>query len=133
MAALRFPLAFLLVGCALGCGKTQKREPVALYPVTGQVLKNGKAVTAGYLRFLPEKDQAVVIVISEVKSDGTFELKTLREDKKRELGAPQGSYFVFYHPPGTDQKSVEPIKLTKMYKVMPQTNTFTIDIGSRKK
>src|SRR4051812_47263847 len=93
----RWAPLFVLFGLTVcGCGKAE--ELPALYPVRGKVVRNGKAVAGGNVKFEPVKGQGEIFSNAEVGSDGRFTLATHRRSLAGP-GAPEGSYRVVYVPP----------------------------------
>jgi len=115
------PLFVLLVA---GCGKSSGTLP-ELHSVKGGLVQSGKAVSGGFVRFMPDKE-GDFIVQSEVDAAGKFELQTVANSQKRK-GAPAGSYSVTYTPPGTDHKIA--IVTTKgTVSIVPGTHDLSVDL-----
>ena len=69
-------LAAILVGACWGCGSGSVVPPT-LIPVKGKVTYKGQPVTKGIVRFEPDGGFGRMAT-GELKSDGTFELSTLK-------------------------------------------------------
>jgi len=94
----------LLIFC-LGCGSNNPADVMpTLYPVTGKVIKNGRHVASGAIRFHTDKSQEAILVTGAVSDDGRFTLAT-RKGSRTAPGAPAGKYQIVYTPPITKQNS----------------------------
>lgn len=86
------------------------------------------------MRFHPEPDKPDFLINSEVASDGTFSLSTVRTTDKRgerRPGAPAGQYKVIYEPRLGDQTADryrEPVTLPKPVTIEAKSNQLTIDL-----
>jgi hypothetical protein len=74
-SAHAFALAAIFFGACWGCGSGSVVPP-SLIPVKGKVTYKGQPVTKGIVRFEP--DGYGRMATGELKSDGTFELTTLK-------------------------------------------------------
>jgi hypothetical protein len=70
-------MAFVLL--AVGCGDGRPSR----VPVSGRVLIDGKPLTFGYVRLVPENARAAT---AQIKPDGRFTLKTFEEGDGAVLG-----------------------------------------------
>jgi hypothetical protein len=121
----------LILGCSSDGGN--QRAFSDLHPVKGIVMQNGKPVTGGAIQFRPEPDSPGFVINSEVGSDGTFNLTTVRttdSSGERKTGAPKGNYKVTFVPPVVDQKTanVKAITLIKAITVEAKTNDLKIEL-----
>src|SRR4051812_40782169 len=69
-------LAAIVLGACWGCGSGNVVPP-SLIPVKGKVTYKGQPVTKGVVRFEPDSGFGRM-ASGELKSDGTFELATLK-------------------------------------------------------
>ncbi len=132
-------LTMALLGI-LGCGDSVKQPDFPdLHPVKGVVKLGGQPVKGGAVQFIPEPDRPEFLINSEVGTDGTFTLSTVRTtDNKgeRRPGAPAGNYRVTYTPMMTEQAAgaiIEPITTTQVLTVATGPNDLTIDLPAKKK
>lgn len=131
-------LTLVLLGI-WGCGPSTKQPDFPnLHPVKGVVKLGGQLVKGGTVQFVPEPDRPEFLINSEVGTDGTFTLSTVRTtDSKgeRRAGAPAGNYRVTYIPMLTDQKAggiVEPVTTAQIITVQEGPNDLTISYPARK-
>ena len=119
---------------ALGCtdGKPKGDLP-ALHPAKGKVVRDGKTVNGGSVRFHPDPEDLDLVVGGEVKADGSFELQTQHaQSQKKGAGAPAGTYRVTYFPPLGDQTtgpSPEPITPQQTQTIQAGNNELTVELG----
>jgi hypothetical protein len=128
-------LAFVVLGLGVaGCSAPPQPEFGELHPVTGVVKQDGKPVSGGVVRFRPDPDKPEFLINSEVASDGTFSLSTVRTTDKqgeRRPGAPAGQYKVTYEPKLGDQTADryrEPVTLPKPVTIEAKSNQLTIEL-----
>lgn len=126
-----FALAVVaLVGCH---GDKQPKFP-DLNPVKGTVKRAGKPASGGVVTFVAEPPSAEFLINSEVGSDGSYSLTTVRTTDKlgeRKPGAPAGTYHVTYAPPLGDQAAggqTEPSQLPSPVTVKAGDNNIPIDL-----
>ena len=123
-----------LVGC--GSGPSQPDFP-DLHPVKGVVKRGGQPVSKGVVQFAPDPAKSDFLINSEVGTDGTFTLTTVRTtDSKgeRKPGAPAGKYKVTFTPPLGDQTAggqINPIDVPTPATVAPGDNTLTIELPKK--
>ncbi len=130
-----FALALL---ASAGCG-TEAKQPdfPDLNPVKGVVTRSGRSVSGGSVRFTPDPAQSDFVVNSEVGTDGTFSLTTVRTtDSKgeRKPGAPAGKYKMTYTPPLGDQATggpTGPVELPTPVMVKVGDNNVTVDLPKK--
>ncbi len=128
---LVFLLAIIPMLAMSGCGKSALPKT---YPAAGvAVFENGATLKGGSLTFI-NVGQATAIVIGEIHSDGSFHLRTVK-DNEQAPGAPEGEYEVTVRlppRPGAEvleaHKGTPAIKLAKTYRVEPKENTFKIEV-----
>jgi hypothetical protein len=135
---LRLPrclLAAMLVAPVLGATGCSASKLPKTYPAVGTVYEGGQPLKGGSIQFLAT-GRPEVGVIGEIKSDGTFELRTIK-DNEQAKGAPEGEYHVTIRPAlpphlahdvMAAQKGMPEIKLTATVKVEPKENTFKIEL-----
>ncbi|MCX7664206.1 MAG: hypothetical protein N2112_01520 [Gemmataceae bacterium] len=123
----------------LGCNnESQQPDFPNLHPVKGVVKLGGQPVKGGTVQFVPEPDRPEFLINSEVSTDGTFTLSTVRTtDRKgeRRAGAPTGNYRVTYIPMISDQQAggiVEPVTTSQLITVQEGPNDLTISYPARK-
>jgi hypothetical protein len=104
------------------------------YSATGTVVYLGEQPMKGGSIQFSLADEPLMRVVSEIGVDGTFTLRTVK-DNSNAAGAPEGEYVVTVQPPSADDsrggiqgghKGVPSIALTKKYKVEAKQNTFKI-------
>jgi hypothetical protein len=120
-------LAILLIvlNATGGCRRNDE-EGLQTYKVEGRVVhKGGQPFTGGLVEF--QTNDASQTAIGEIQSDGSFALRTLRE-QKRVPGAAQGDYRVTVIPPMAEDQSGQPITLPRRYRIEPKDNYFTLEI-----
>jgi hypothetical protein len=110
-----------------GCGP----KPPELYPLSGTITRDGAAVTAGGLIFLPEPhDGSGRVVNAAVNADGTFAARTEVTGSDGRMtaqpGVPAGRYKVVYHPPGDGQKVGADVELSERVTVEARANTAAL-------
>jgi len=122
----------------IGCqgGNKQPKFP-DLNPVKGTVKKGGQAVNGGVVTFTPEPPSSEFLINSEVGSDGTYNLSTVRltdSQGERKSGVPAGTYKVTYAPPLGDQTAggqVNTNQLPKPVTVKAGDNNIPIDLPGK--
>src|SRR5262245_1588899 len=127
---IRSLVATLSLAMLLGCQENKpKGDLPPLHPAKGKVVRGGTPVGGGLVQFQTDPAMPDLIVNSEVKPDGTFELQTLHAlSQKKAPGAPAGTYTVTYLPPATDQNIV-PVIPAQTYPIQAGTNELTIDLA----
>jgi hypothetical protein len=104
--ARRFGCALLLaglLGSTLGCG-----NEATLYPVSGKVTVNGKALTSGSVRYVPDKAKGNTFggePVGEINDQGEYTLNHMGKP-----GAPLGAYKIIVTSTGattSDNTSVK--------------------------
>jgi hypothetical protein len=90
--------ALLFIGCSAAAPPLPDR-----FPLTGEVIYQGRPITGGGLIFVPAEGGSWngVTVHANINSDGTFVATSERIVRNRpedELGAPLGRYKAIYHP-----------------------------------
>ncbi len=128
----------LSVALAAGCGggADQPKFP-DLSQVSGVVKRGGQPVKGGAVQFQSEPDRPEFLVNSEVGSDGTFTLSTVRTTDKtgeRKTGAPAGKYKVVYQPPLGDQTAggqLTPINAPGSFEVKAGPNDLMIELPKK--
>lgn len=133
-AVSRTVLVITIAALPAGCDGLGGDLP-ELHPVVGTVVRDGKPVCGGLLRFHPTGADSGVIVNAAVGSDGTFAAETGRADDpggRRVAGAPAGSYRVVYLPPAEDQKASRPLDVAGLVTVGPRSNKVTIVLPGKK-
>jgi hypothetical protein len=126
-------LVVLVLGVLAGCqdGKPKGDLP-ALHPAHGKVVRGGQPVSGGSVRFQLEPDNPDVLVTSEVKADGSFELQTVHAlSGKQGKGAPAGTYRVTYQPPLTENQSAPPVDVPQTQTVREGSNDLLVELGKR--
>jgi hypothetical protein len=117
---------------AAGCNSSPPLPKT--YPATGTVVYLGEQPMKGGSIHFSLADEPLMRVLSEIGADGTFTLRTVK-DNSSAAGAPEGEYVVTIQPPAVDDsrggvqgahKGVPSIALTKKYKVEAKENTFKI-------
>jgi hypothetical protein len=97
----------LVLASLVGCGGRNQPAFSDLNPVKGVVKRGGAPANGGVVVFIPEADdKGEFLINSEVGSDGTYSLSTVRTTDsrgERRPGAPAGKYKVNYRPPLGDQ------------------------------
>jgi hypothetical protein len=133
-------MAFLLSCAAIftGCGQESKQPTFPdLHEVKGVVKRAGEPVKGGAIQFTPDPNKPEFLINSEVGTDGTFTLTTVRTtDSKgeRKTGAPAGKYKVTYTPPLGDQTAgapMAPIDLPNPVTVNAGANNLPIDLPKK--
>jgi hypothetical protein len=127
---LRLIGIFLLLEPAAGCGGNTGDPLPTLYLVKGKVLKNGRPVSGGSIRFHAEKSQEAMIISGDVGDDGRFALTT-KSGSRTAAGAPPGKYQVVYSPRITKQE-FQPTILKALVTVESRDNVLTIDLDLKK-
>jgi hypothetical protein len=136
MRSITFAIPLAVVGL-LGCTEGKQADFPPLHPVNGVVKKDGKAVSGGTVQFTPDPDKPEFLTNSEVGTDGTFTLSTVRTtDKKgeRKPGAPAGKYKVTYSPPLGDQTAGPagvPIELPATVTVQSGDNNIPLELPKK--
>jgi hypothetical protein len=134
---LVFGVLCLFLGLAIGCS-----GQATLYPVTGHVTLNGKAMSGGYVTFKPDKAKGNNFggePTAEIDANGDYTLAT-----NGKPGAPAGSYKVVVGaPPGdvTDPAKARPkilinakyldaakTPLEKEVVATPQSGAYDLDV-----
>jgi len=111
-----------------GCSGASSHLP-ATYPVVGQVVDSGgRPLTGGTVEF--ETKRAVdLTVLGVIQPDGTFVVKTFR-DEAEVSGAPEGDYRITITlPPGPDNAASLPVTLARPYRVEPKENSFPLRLA----
>jgi hypothetical protein len=127
--------ALAAVGCG-GGGRSQPKFP-DLAPVKGVVKRGGQPVKGGVVQFVPEPDQPEFLINSEVGSDGTFSLTTVRttdSSGERKPGAPPGKYKASYLPPLGDQTAgaaPAPVAVPGPFEVKAGGTEVTVDLPKK--
>ena len=84
-------LTCVALSVAVGCSASPTSEPIALSPVRGQILVNGKPAVGAIVHFYAASGAAVNVRPHAVAgADGSFVLSTYKPDD----GAPEGDYTV---------------------------------------
>jgi hypothetical protein len=122
-------LATTLLGACWGCGSGNVVPP-SLIPVKGKVTYKGQPVTKGIVRFEPDSGFGRMAT-GELKSDGTFELTTLKSGD----GVVAGEHRVTV---GDFDKILSKDRALRKYgnasnsglkaEVTPEKNEFTFDL-----
>jgi hypothetical protein len=130
--ALALFLPVLFLGAA-GCGKSTLPKT---YPVAGSVVyQGGQPMKGGFIQFNSDADP-LLRVMGDIKPDGTFALRTVKENEQA-AGAPRGEYQVVVTPPrpayapgdvAAAQKSVPPITLPRAYQIDRQETALKIEL-----
>jgi hypothetical protein len=127
------------LGIGLGCGGGSNQPPFSdLFVVKGVVMRGNDPVKGGAVRFQSDSDKQEFLVNSEVGSDGTFSLITVRTTDKqgeRKPGAPAGKYKVMYYPNAADQTaggSTDPIELSQAVTVEAKENNLKLELPKKK-
>jgi hypothetical protein len=129
VGSVRFGIVAALLGVAVGCS----REPAfpKTYPTTGKVVyRDGRPMEGGSLQLTTASDP-LLRVVGEIKNDGTFTLRTVKENAHGG-GVPLGEYKILVQPPalesggGVQGKSQPAISLPDTFKVEAKENTFHI-------
>lgn len=114
--------------CFIGCGKPS--EHVAVHPVHGQVLFDGKPIGGAIVVLHPQEGAASQDVrpLAYTKDDGTFSVATFESGD----GAPQGKYVAtvewLVRPKGSeDEQIVVPNKLPPRYGT-PQLSKLPVEV-----
>lgn len=133
-AATLLAALLLLPGCRAGV--SQPDFP-PLVPVKGVVVRNGQPVTGGAIRFDPQPESTEFLINSDVASDGSFQLSTVRltdTSGERRPGAPAGQYVVTFMPPAGDQTAgyVGPIALPEPVAISSSTSSLTVELPASK-
>jgi hypothetical protein len=126
MTRLR-PLIFIFPLLALSCASGEPLPP--LFPVTGQVVKNGAPVKGGSLSFVRLHEQRPYVIVGQVTDAGAFEMYFIHERKKIP-GVPEGEYHVTYSPPVLG-KDAFPVTLPNPIEIGRETKGLRLDIGVR--
>jgi len=127
--------AVFTTGCSSGSNQPPFPE---LHAVKGVVQRGGKPVTGGAVRFTAEPTVSEFMITSEVATDGTFTLTTVRTTDKsgeRKTGVAAGSYKVTYIPPAGDQTaggSFEPIDLPKPVSITGPMTDLKLELPTKK-
>jgi hypothetical protein len=112
-----------LIGLSSGCGGTK------LTPVSGRVTVDGKALTTGTVRFIPDKAKGNTFggePIGEINAQGEYTLQT-----RGKPGAPLGSYKVAVSANesiGTDNTSAKPGSLVNPTYSLAETTPLEIQV-----
>jgi hypothetical protein len=136
-----FILAYVLCAATLaGCGSGGKQTNFPdLSPVKGVVKRGGQPVSGGVIQFMADPEKTEFLTNSEVGTDGTFKLSTVRTtDSKgeRKPGAPPGNYKVIYTPSLSDQTAggqTGPTTIPAPVTVKAGENDITIEVPVPKK
>jgi hypothetical protein len=122
---------------ALLAGSCASSSLPKTYPATGSVVyRGGQPLTEGAILFPSTTGDPLLRVLGEIAKDGTFVLRTQKDNQKIE-GAPAGDFEVQVLVPFTIEangglkkarKSVTPIALPHTYKVEEKENTFRIEL-----
>lgn len=133
-----FVFAALALGLLSGCGSGVKQPDFPdLSPVKGVVTRGGSPVKGGAVQFFPDPAKPDFLINSEVGTDGTYALSTVRttdSSGERKPGAPAGTYKVTYTPPLGDQTAggaVNPIDLAKTFTVAAGNNDIPIELPKK--
>ena len=124
-------VCLLLSVSIVGCNRGPVEPTPITHKVTGRIThQDGKEYSGrGVIQFVHATKDGVR-AISEVKTDGSFELHTLTAQHKV-LGAEEGTYNVTIIPHSDDQtKSVPSISVAEPYIVSAGENTITVKIGN---
>jgi hypothetical protein len=118
------------------CGCTSPALP-RTYPASGSVVySNGQPLSDGAVLFTPTAGDPLLRILGEVAKDGTFTLRTQKDNQKVE-GAPAGEFEVqvllpFVTEPRDDLKRARtrppPVTLPNSYKVEEKENTFRLEL-----
>lgn len=129
----------LLCGVLTGCGgQVELAEFEALKPIKGTVTQAGQPVSGGVIVFQSEPDKPDFLVNSEVGSDGSYTLTTVRLNDRtgeRKPGAPAGNYRVTYTPVIQDQTAqgaAGPITLPKLVVIDGREEVLNIDLPKKR-
>jgi len=121
-----------LVGCPNG---KPKGDLPPLHPVKGKVVRGSLPVSGGSIRFVAEPESPDLMITSDIRSDGTFELQTIHAlSQKSGAGAPAGTYKVTYTPPLGDQTAggvITIVELTQRSIVKEGPNDLTVEVGKK--
>lgn len=126
--------SLILAGCA--SSTTQPNFP-DLHPVKGVVKRAGQPVKGGVVTFTSVPQESAFMINSEVSSDGTYNLSTVRTTDttgERKMGAPAGKYQVTYQPPLGDQTAggqLEPIDLPDKVTIQTGENNIQLVLPRR--
>jgi len=123
------------VGRAGGGGNGQPAFP-DLAPVSGVVKRGGSPVSGGTLKFTPDPDTADFLTNSDVGTDGTFTLTTVRTTDKsgeRKPGVAAGKYAVTYYPSAGDQTAGVPQPVTLPPVTVPKEGNKSLTLTLPKK
>jgi hypothetical protein len=119
----------------LGCGSDSNQPTFPdLHPVKGVVKLGGKPVNGGSIRFNPDPEKPEFSIVSEVGTDGSYTLTTVRTTDKqgeRKTGAPAGKYKVTYTPLAGDQTAgglTAPVELSAPVEVTASANDLPIEL-----
>jgi hypothetical protein len=130
--------AALLAAAASGCGGDSKQPAFPdLVPVKGVVKRAGQAVKGGAIQFVSDPAKPEFLTNSEVGTDGTFALSTVRTTDsrgERKAGAPPGKYKAVYQPPLGDQTAggqMEPINVPGPFEVKAGDTEVTVDLPKK--
>jgi hypothetical protein len=120
---------FVFLTMVVGCRNDGHKgdDLPTLFPVKGQVVKNGVAVKGGSISFVRLNEQTPLIVISDVDGAGSFELATV-QGRKKIPGAPEGEYHATYSPPVLG-KDAFPVTPPQTFAVARGPNEIRIDVG----
>jgi hypothetical protein len=129
------PLALLICAVAFLPGCSSGPVLPKGYPATGTVVYQGGQPLAGGSIELKSASDPLLRVVGDIKSDGKFTLKTIKDAIGD--GAPEGEYQVVVtlprpkfdaNDPASAQKRQEPIVLEKRYKIEAKSNTLMIEL-----
>ncbi len=87
MRSLESYLPFLILPLMVGCGGSA----IERFPVSGEVLIDGRPLGSGTIRFVPEEGRPSSAAI---QSDGRFELASESVGRTKEIGVAPGHYRV---------------------------------------
>jgi hypothetical protein len=87
MPSLESYLPFLILPLIVGCGGAAMER----FPVSGEVLIDGRPLGSGNIRFVPEEGRPSSAAI---QSDGRFELTSESVGRTKEIGVAPGRYRV---------------------------------------
>jgi hypothetical protein len=128
----------LALATGAGCDSGPKQPDFPdLNPVKGVIKRGGQPVSGGSVRFNPDPDKPDFVVNSEVGTDGTYTLTTVRTTDKsgeRKTGAPAGAYKVTYTPPIGDQTAggqTGPMSPPTAVTVQAGNNDIPIDLPKK--
>jgi hypothetical protein len=138
LSSIRGGCLTLLLVLAAGCASGPPLPKT--YPASGKVVyKGGQPMTGGSIQFNSTNSTSdqLLQVIGEIQVDGTFRLRTLK-DNARADGAPQGDFQVVVLPPMVSEppgggaprghRAPQPIPLPKVLKVEARENSFAIEL-----